>query len=130
MENPAPCVASFGASHSGEHPRGFPFTEWFAQPELDVSRNSRGIAVSTEQRVPQAESGAEIGAVMFDRVMHAMVHRRNEKMLQHTDVDVQVGVLPKLDEQADGVGYAGLDRGKMEKQCRNRRLGNVVHQGV
>ena len=62
--------------------------------------------------------------------MHAMIIRRDENPFQRADVHREVRVLPELNQHADAIAEAGLQRTEVEDEHRHGRLRDVVDERV
>src|SRR3954468_13941563 len=61
-------------------------------------------------------------------MMNAMIGGRDDDPLQEADVDVEVGVFPKLDQQPKRVTNAGFGGTEFAQAYRDNDLGDVVDE--
>ena len=103
-------LSTFVLLDAHHHPGNLLGFQLLAKPKRRVGRHLRGIRIRPEHPIPEAERRPVIRPRETRRVVHAVIRRRDDDVAQRTDVDLQVRVLPELDQQPDRIADAGFER--------------------
>src|SRR5439155_3205361 len=116
-------------SDSQEHSRELAWRYRFTETERKTIRHGSGIHVSAEEAIPKREGRSQILSPMDRRgVVNAVVGRGDNQPGEGSDVHVEVGVFPKLNEQAQRIADAGFGRAQMKQSDGDYHLRNVINK--
>ena len=117
--------------NSEQHSWDFLFLDTFTEAQREMFGYRIGIHESAEHAVPQREGGAEIlAAINRSRVVDAMVLGSDDEPGERTDFHIQIRMLPKLNEQSEGIADSGLGRAELEEGYGDEHLRDVVNKGM